>query len=1223
MINVQVIHDGSDITSKVIRFNRDHAICTGIGTLQLEIEWKSGLIFHPWDEVVIYENGDKKGTFFVDSVGKDSNSGSFLVDCQDNSKRASDYFVTDAHNIDGITYARYWIGLFLDLAGVNYEFTVADDGAVVAPNSGFGFDSVHNIIFSLLQQSGWYIYYNPNGKAIIGHLNKGLSNVDYTLDETKITNIVREQDDSRLRNRAVVWGNAVPELGGSVFVDISVNTPWDIDSNDQRPVVFASPSLYDYSEALNIANQMLNEFTQIKDEKFIVCDTEFDIQIGDVVRVNSNYWSGNGLVTGVTCDVSKDGKVYTITLDEKCPRLFAYFAYYPPIPSGGWVYTGHAGDGIWKKHTESTTWYSSSFGLENLFISDLFVKNDSFVTVAGDGYLYTRVSDLSSWSKYHPGILRDTTGIEYPEENLAAIACSINLDGNIVAGYNTVSGIVASGFKSWVLELTPAQQLIKAEQVSVVMGNGPVENLSIYDLESSGDYNIVTISSFAPLGYNLEAINYFKTGGVGTRILNDDAFQLGGDYNSYSFGPPLGTSASTNFLHHGQISRSRITEPICDDDLNYWYFSYGDAGNILHLVELSPVPDTVTIYDIDLSSGFQDWEDVPFSPGITGVLRKKDSNTFDLFVRLPINPSILKVKHYTYTLGGSFTEQFSTDFTLAGHSFTAEELACCGDKVGFRFIDSGFALPTIHKVFTYDFDIHSSNTIELADSDNNPGASSFYFNDGRDLFFTAVWTKNEDSYQMLCGAFLETFHRRVSVYGRYVRISPLLGVSTSSDILMDSVTENVKDGIDDSDFTLGGGSGFGNAFSIDLEPRDIYLRATLTWRSADCADPTSDKLFYIQVYTFRINALELQQIAFVGPLTYAEPYYDSTALVPLKKSANSSSIIFQSGLLSHYLHRRYGSPYLLTLNYTGDNSTGDHVYRLRRFPTQSLVTTKDFSDFETQPGPRIMDDVDNSIYFLGSNLVEGYDETLTLRKTFTTLLPVAVGGTEFTQNFLLCITSTGAYLQYLNTDWINNLVGGEILKHTSTTTISGFTATDSSLLQTQGVFEIIHSPDKVCKVEISKGTPTVVYSVPQTGDLESSILDASILNTFGSFYSHSDLRQVFCSRVFDLLEPGTFPTISGTFDPDDFERFIGITNTSLEASKYDLTTPWVGIVVGSGVTLNQLETSNYTYPGPYIFYTISGTGEFYQKNPYESFWHNYSAGFPTSDCTIIRMDDSV
>jgi hypothetical protein len=218
---------------------------------------------------------------------------------------------------------------------------------------------------------------------------------------------------------------------------------------------------------------------------------------------------------------------------------------------------------------------------------------------------------------------------------------------------------------------------------------------------------------------------------------------------------------------------------------------------------------------------------------------------------------------------------------------------------------------------------------------------------------------------------------------------------------------------------------------------------------------------------------------------------------------------------------------------------------------------------------------------------------------------------------------------------------GTILKHTSRTNLgTSITASEDSLEQTLGNFEIILRTDRPTKVDTAKEVPTVVYDIPPQDGVISGDFAASVDNEEGTFYTHADPKPVYEGRTFDLPLPGTFPTYSGQFDPSDYERYIGISNREgILASKFDLSTPWVNIVttasgvmqggvVVSGITVSGLithfETSNYVPEGTYFFFTVSGAiPSFFQKNPDDGFWIDYSAGLPASPITIIRVDDLI
>ncbi len=53
----------------------------------------------------------------------------------------------------------------------------------------------------------------------------------------------------------------------------------------------------------------------------------------------------------------------------------------------------------------------------------------------------------------------------------------------------------------------------------------------------------------------------------------------------------------------------------------------------------------------------------------------------------------------------------------------------------------------------------------------------------------------------------------------------------------------------------------------------------------------------------------------------------------------------------------------------------------------------------------------------------------------------------------------------------------------------------------------------------------------------------------------------------------------------------------------------------------RIETTNYVYPGQYVFVTTSGDNpSFFQKDNDSMFFDSYS-GLPDSRATIIRVDD--
>ena len=112
-MNVKVYWDGNNISDDVISYARIQTLCDGVGTFTFEVKITTTATFSPWDTILLYEDDNKKGTYYITDITESVPNSTITVDCQDGSKRLSDYFITDSYFIDYPTYTRYWIELFL------------------------------------------------------------------------------------------------------------------------------------------------------------------------------------------------------------------------------------------------------------------------------------------------------------------------------------------------------------------------------------------------------------------------------------------------------------------------------------------------------------------------------------------------------------------------------------------------------------------------------------------------------------------------------------------------------------------------------------------------------------------------------------------------------------------------------------------------------------------------------------------------------------------------------------------------------------------------------------------------------------------------------------------------------------------------------------------------------------------------------------------------------
>jgi hypothetical protein len=287
-----------------------------------------------------------------------------------------------------------------------------------------------------------------------------------------------------------------------------------------------------------------------------------------------------------------------------------------------------------------------------------------------------------------------------------------------------------------------------------------------------------------------------------------------------------------------------------------------------------------------------------------------------------------------------------------------------------------------------------------------------------------------------------------------------------------------------------------------------------------------------------------------------------------------------------------------------------------------------------------MDDANNTMYYYTTgNIMYGIGPGGRLRNKVNTNKSTSWATWVATHHGFLNSSNTGLYFRFAGDSWqwIYEGVPAQVLKHTSIEDSEITQATDAAL-ETKGEYEVIYSPGKPVKVEISKYSPTVVYSVA-SGEMEDqySLIAASIMNTPDSFYTPTEAgdMKVYDSRVIDISNTGSYVITSGDIGDLDFERYVMVgSEGGIYLIPYQMEGQWSllnttpsGIMISSGISqsgiFNAIEATNYTYPNPFIFYSISGAQTFYQRNPDGAYFVDYSAGLPSSDITIIRTDDEI
>lgn len=1240
-INFEIRHDNTNVSDHVINYSRFQYICTGIGTIDVQLEnINLNRTITPWDKITLYENGDKVGTYIVASVIRSADGGTVTLQCQDYSKKLVDHFVTEPNVVAYTTTTRYWIELFLNEAGLDYEFTGDAPGEIVGPNASYGLSSAYDLIMSLLQQSGWYIYFDQNGKAIVGELNRAGDAYDDVINDGDIISLERARNDARLRNRAVVWGAGDPVTGAWIGADISVNTPWNYDSDDKRAVVLANGMIYSTTVAEDLARKMLNEFSQIANEITIELVNHYGINIGDLLYVRSKYFSGRMMVSTIESSGSKSGLVTKVTLNQKCPRLFAYFGIlgqYIPVYIGTW------GQGVWKKYTGGSVWTDSSSGLvaDALYIMDLFIKNGVLACVTNDGYLYFADITTNIWTKFEHGELIDLNVNLYLEPDVRAVCCSIDDMGNIVAGYQYDDGTTK---RAWVLTISGSGVLLKAEQIIPQEGADYTEDVRLIDLEAVGYPEEGLIDSIVIEGFNT------SPSALGTKEFQS---YLSIDPNCYGVGPLPGQTLQAGISGGGSALRAGY---IIEEDDTLWFLTYSGGAYRLFEYDLPTLtktneyligpPTQGTIlgnYDIPRSfiykSGFTTFEIVSLNV-LSGA-----GQGFTLY-------------HYRYTLGDSNfvlinTENFPFQ-SLSGASPGVIKGALQNHIATWAISTDGpFKLTQINLTFiVYNIISKDSYTsvagsVDAEDTWENdyPGdILPFFVANGIAVYAGLIfWWRTDKS---IGGSFREI---RLRMVGGWVGAFGSTGSISADPIdLWTFITD--RDGVDIEDtsfspFAYGYATvGFnGRNYYGAANPSTVYLFGEATIKNYTYNQPLADD--------------EITSVVVSIPFPGYAPRVDTVSFIRGDGNSDPGLHLYLNNIYNGsssqpwFISSRVYTPLYARVIYD------DSDFYLQFIDPRSLTDTKismtnlGFSVNGDQ-GPRIglgfyRDDYDGTIYSI--------------------IFPTAAAGGEGLGG-LYAFDFSGVNTKFIEgwgypnpnivktyaiaPDLIRKFgypssLGGisKILKHTSLPFEGGLIgASLDAQEQTYGIFEVIFEPESPVKVEISKGTPTLIYNTPSlSGGLDiqfSPYFAASITNAANSFYlPPNNTYNIYDGRVFDIsTTSGAFTIASGILPDSLLERYIALaTSGEITLIKYDLTEPFYSLITMSGLlglasgaganpsgAITLFETTNYTLD-PYMFIGISGPPPmFFQRgNPYYPYWVNYSYTLPSSDMTIIRTDDFI
>jgi hypothetical protein len=449
----QIKHDGTDVTDWVIAYTRENRMCDGIGTMEFEVPETYPYNISVWDSLTLSEGGTQIGIYNVVDYMHSEEDGNKIIKGQDNSKRLQDYLIAEEYTTEEGDYAKQWIEQFATAATVTVIFNTGGEGAELLKGSQLGMQQAYDAIMQLIQKSGWYMYFDGQGRAIIGSLYASASGA-LRLTSDVVIGVSGNTHDKMLRNRAVVWGAGDPDTGEWIFSDQSVQTPWNYDAGDLRTVTLSSAEIALQEDADKLAKTLLAEFSSITNEVTIDCAGPQSVSIGNMVALRIRDKAAKGLATTIASSGSKSGGlVVSITINERCPRLFGF------IGEGilDKVYAGTAGSGVWQKPMGENGWTDFSTGIvpSDKHIIDLYINDDLFACVSNTGKLYYRDINTSWATVTLSGLLDETTGLIVTSGSLASIAVTMNhLDNTIIAAYNHTNTLPDEK-RSWIVTFNP------------------------------------------------------------------------------------------------------------------------------------------------------------------------------------------------------------------------------------------------------------------------------------------------------------------------------------------------------------------------------------------------------------------------------------------------------------------------------------------------------------------------------------------------------------------------------------------------------------------------------------------------------------------------------------------------------------------------------------------------------------------------------------------------
>lgn len=1213
-IDIEVLHGATDISDKVISYQRNLEICTGIGTLELILN-DDGYAIDLWDQIKITELGHQKGIFFVSGNEKGVRTGTRRITAQDGSKYLSDYFISDSYTIDYESYTGYWIEKFLDEAKVSHG--AIGTGVALSDNTQLGLSSAYDTIQTLLQYSGWYLYFNSTNTAQVGSMSVKSGNPT-KLTDSSIRAVTVNKNDSMLRNRAVVSGNYDVTASSYIFADNSINTPWNYDSKDKRAILISNSAIYSQSDADELSRKLLTEFAKLNCEKTVEIVGEVNVTVGDFVNIKSKGWSGTGLVTTIDVNLSSSGLVTTLILDQRCPRLFAYWG-----ELVDYVYVGTDGAGVWRKPISDTGWESHNTGIPSgeYSITDLYINNQVFGTIAGSGDLYYKQFD-DPWNLYVPSGIQDENGTTV--SGLLAKGLTINHQtNNLIVGYNNTipSG---EGMRAWVLEITPSGELVRDDIVYIASGD---YDTHIVDLDTNDVDNI--ISTYTPTveiipsgidGYNFgcrtDLPNSLQTGSITTLPIPASGLisQNHIDYVS-------GGCYTYEWIEHTSTSPSSVITQAEGLNSTYAYFLYPKRvsayayKSIARRVKLVNTLGVLTTVVTDVDTNLQ----------LSGSIYKVPDNNDFLYIATTSKIYLVNFATGTCTLMASYTLPSQTNIKNATYWENNKYLYVEQfGKYMYVLYRKIYGNPTLDNynieynctkvdmtngnVYSYIVDSIVMAGLNITRHINITGSYHVKIEDERMLImewiFTGTLAVPVWSMTLIYGTDNESTSQHMYTTNYWTQDPDDIHTSYVGESYDGIAHQRAVSGFVGNTIDLTNISTSTFCYILDTSIMPGWPGYVVkTFSSYSHLDDTL--VPYVEIQNIEYSLCDYPPMGYTDERLACSSSISST---PYFLSSSGTHYCIRSGITGETIKELDPDDYDCTTLYITWNTTYNSSGGIGGSYSGATNTR---------------DDIDDSIYILGKKKTSGYFRILAINISGDLVKEMDFGPYPYygyyyaysirsfvSNNFMV----TTLLQQDRNGHWsyINTIMYCYPLNPNYITTGTGY----QILRQQEDVFTPILTVDALYQVEISKPSPIEVFNITS-----SSIMDIYQAETAsGLFSTVTPAYETYDGRVFDIQSPSTFVTTSGVVGSG--LRYFGIaSDDGLKAFPTNLTDESLTILPSG---CYHLEMTNNTV-NPYIFVSTSGDSPiFWEREPTASGFVNYSVGIPSGvDLTCIRVDDKL